>query len=136
MEAENFWCLRLLFAHQESPNSGYIEEVLRKGSVEHLNAPFTISYFVLCSSNPCLLGGDGSRSDLLVDQKSHLVRRILKGQHQLFSHQQCLKIKINTQFIFSSLVNNHQPPEKARRRCRQCKPSATATLHPGSDWQC
>ena len=52
-----------------------------------------------------LLGGDGSRSDLLVDQKGHLVRRILQGQHQLFSHQQCLKIEINRRFIFSSLIN-------------------------------
>ena len=85
MEAEKLWCSRLLFTHQESSNSGHIEEVLRKGGVEHLRTPFTISYFILCSSNLCLLGGDGSRSDLLVDQKGHLVGRILQGQHQLFS---------------------------------------------------
>ena len=105
MDAENFWCSRSLFSHQESPNAGHIEKVLSKGGVEHLHAPFTISYFVLCSSSLCLLGGDGSRSDLLVDQKSHLGGRILQGQHQLFSHQQCLKIEINRRFIFSSLIN-------------------------------
>ena len=76
MEAEKFCCLRSLFAHQESPNAGHIEEVLSKGGVEHLRTPFTISYSILCSSNICLLGGDGSRSDLLVDQKGHLVGRI------------------------------------------------------------
>ena len=116
MDAENFWCSRSLFSHQESPNAGHIEEVLSKGGVEHLHAPLTISYFILCSSNPCLLGGDGSRSDLLVDQKSHLGGRILQGQHQLFSHQQCLKIKINRQFIFFSLINN-EPISSYLKRC-------------------
>ena len=73
--------------------------------------------FLFCSSNPCLLGGDGSRSDLLVDQKGHLGGRILQSQHQLFSHQQCLKIKINRQFIFSSLINKAETISSYLKRC-------------------
>ena len=85
MEAEKLCYSKSMFAHQESPNSGHIEEILSKGGVEHLLEPFTISYFIFCSSNPCLLGGDGSRSDLLVDQKGRLGGRILQGQHQLIN---------------------------------------------------
>ena len=63
-------------------------------------------------------------------------QNITRSTSTLLSHQQCLNQPAASLLFPYQQSNNQELPEKVRRRCRQCKPSAIARPHPGSDWQC